>query len=276
MTDRWLAARRVPGAPGASGDGQVRMYSLEASGPTVVATLATTLSPDPAWPVALREGFGRAVAAYGHIIAVSGSGYSGPSPGGVRVFRATAGTWSAVQSLGGGTAPQSFGNTVAVDDGPTVDRLVVGTQFPSPPSLGLEIHADTGSGFTLEQSLTPDPLLPDASGGLLFGSTVALDGDLLAVTARSATVASAEVGHAPVTVGYVQMFRRGPVAWTREAEVGTFTSPYDPDVVSAYPFRLQAADTHVAASVIVNPDPPVGCTFPCFNIGLEAWSLDRL
>lgn len=276
MTDRWLAARRVPAAPGSSGDGEVRIYAVDASGPTVVPTLATTLGPDPAWPAALREGFGRAVSLDGDLAAVSGSGLSGPTPGGVRVFRATAGTWSPVQSLGDGSSPQSFGNAITIEDGTTVDRLAISTNVPTLLTTGIEIHADDGSGFTLEQSLTPDPGQVDASGGLLFGSSLDLDGELLALTARSTTVASAEMGHAPVTVGHVQMFRRGPVAWSQDGEVGTFTVPYDADVASAYPYRLQVSGAHVAVTVLVNPDPPVGCTFPCFNLGLEAWSLDRV
>jgi hypothetical protein len=154
--------------------------------------------------------------------------------------------------------------------------VAVSTNLPAMLTTGVEIHADDGTGFAPEQSLTPDPAQADYSGGLLFGSYMDQDVGLLALTARSTTVASAEVGHAPVTVGYVQVFRRGPVAWSREGEVGTFTAPYEPDVASAYPYRLQAAGTHVAVTVLVNPDPPVGCTFPCFTLGLEAWSLDRV
>ena len=275
MTDRWLAARRIPGAPGTSGDGEVQIYSVDSTGPTVTATLVTVLGPDPAWPTALREGFGQAVSLDDDLLAVSATGFNAPTPGGVRVFRATAGTWSPVQSLGAGSAPARFGNALAVDDGAVVDRVIVATQFDALQLIGVESYADVGTGFAVEQALTPDPALPDASNGLLFGSSMAIDDDLLTLTARSTTVTSSEVGHAPVTVGHVQLFRRGPGGWTREAEVGTFTDPYDPDVASAFPLRLQAAGNHVAAALIVNPDPPVGCQFPCFNLGLEAWSLDR-
>jgi hypothetical protein len=277
VTDRWLAARRVPGAPGATGDGEVRLYALDTSGTDVVATPAATLGPDPIWPTALREGFGQQVALDGDLLAVSASGFNAPSPGGVRMFRATAGSWAPVQSLGAGSAPQRYGAAIAVDDGATVDRIVVATQYDALLTIGLDVLADTGTGggFVAEQSLVPDTTQPDQSGGLLFGSSLALDGDLLALTARSTTVASVQADHAPVTVGHVQVFRRGPATWAREGEVGTFTVPYDAGVASAYPYRLQTAGGHVAVTVLANPDPPAGCQFPCFSIGFEAWSLDR-
>jgi hypothetical protein len=87
-------------------------------------------------------------------------------------------------------------------------------------------------------------------------------------------VASADPGHARVGVGHVLVYRRH-AAWSREAKVRTFPDPYEPGVVSAYPYALQAAGDHVAVTVLVSTDPPEGCPFPCFSIGFEAWSLDR-
>jgi hypothetical protein len=77
-----------------------------------------------------------------------------------------------------------------------------------------------------------------------------------------------------VQVGHVLMYRHG-TTWSREAEDRAFPDPYDPDVVSAFPYRLQVAGDHVAVTELVTFDPPPGCGFICFNIGFEAWSLDR-
>lgn len=272
MTDDWMVIRVVPQYPPTGADGSVEMYALDTTGATVVATFAGTLGPDPAWPAELRAGFGLTASLDGDLLAVSGYGAFAPAPGGVRVFRPAAGTWTPVLSLGGTTGtPTGFGRSIGVDDGASTDRLAVLTG--ATPST-VQVSEDTGSGFSPEALLAPDPGLPDTSNGLAFGNSLAIDGDLLALFGRQATVASAEAGHAPVTVGYVQLYRRG-TSWTREAEVGTFVEPYDPDVGSANPSRLQVSGPHVAVSVLVNPDPPPGCVFPCFTFGFESWSIDR-
>lgn len=274
MTDRWLVARRVPGDPSFSGDGQVRVFALDTAASEVTATEVAVLGPDPAWPTALREGFGTTVSLDGDLLAVGATGVSAPTAGGVRVFRAGPGGWAPVQSLGGTTEPSAFGRALAVDDGPTVDRLVVGIQGTSVATLAVDVLADDGSGFVLEQRLDRDANLPDASNGAYFAGAVAIDGPTIAVTARTSTVASADPLHAPVTVGHVTIYRRGGT-WYRETELDVFPEPYDAGVRSALPARLQLAGTHLAASVWVSPDEPPGCVFPCFVLGFEAWSLDR-
>jgi hypothetical protein len=75
-------------------------------------------------------------------------------------------------------------------------------------------------------------------------------------------------------VGHVLVYRRR-TTWTREAKVRIFPNSYEAGVVSAYPYALQAAGDHIAVTVLASTDPPVGCPFPCFSIGFEAWSLDR-
>jgi hypothetical protein len=270
MTDDWLALRRAPGDPGFSGDGEVRIYAI-ASGPTVTATLAATLSPDPSWPVGLREGFGRDVVVDGDLAVVSAVDLSAPTPGTVRIFRSTGGVWSPVQELGGTVADATgFGSAIATDDGPTVDRVVVLTYEPLPV---VRIYVDAGSGFALEQDLLPDAPLPGASQNV-FGSSLSIDGDLLAMAGDATAVPSADPGHLPVNVAHVLLYRRH-ATWTREARVKAFVTPHDAGVKSSFPYRVQAAGQHVAVTVLVTPDPPPGCGFFCFNIGFEAWSVDR-
>lgn len=274
MSDRWMVIRRVPMGPGV--DGAVRVYGLDASGPAVTAALSADLEPDPTWPAALREGFGTpAIALDGDLLAVAAQGLFSPAPSGVRVFRFTSGAWSPVQSLGatpGG--PYGYGRALAVDDGPTVDRIAMSPQADLPALPTVEVLADTGSGFALEQAIPPTAL-PDAEGGAAFGLGLALDGNLLAVALRADEVPSAEPGHDPVAVGHVQMFRRGSSSWVREADVATFSSPFEADTVSSRPFRLTAAGNTVAVTQLVTPDPPVGCQFPCLSFGFEAWYLER-
>jgi hypothetical protein len=275
MTDDWLVARRVPGDPSFSGDGEVRVFRVDTTGPSVTATFVTSLGPDPSWPAALREGFGTAVALDGDLLAVGATGLSAATPGGARLFRSNGTGWSPTLSLGGAAGPAFFGRSLAVDDGPTLDRVVVGPVGDSLATLGIDVLADSGAGFTLEQRVDHDEAAPDLSGGSYFASSVALDGALLALTTRTRTVASADPGHPAVTVGDVALFRRG-AAWVRERELTPSPEPTDAGIRSALTGRLQAAGSHVAASVFVTPDEPPGCIFPCFVFGFEAWSIDRI
>jgi hypothetical protein len=275
MTDDWLVARRVPGDPSFTGDGEVRIYRIDTSGSAVTATFVTVLGPEPSWPAALREGFATAVALDGDLLAVGATGVSAPTPGGARLFRWNGTDWTAAQSLGGVSRPAFFGRSLAVDDGATVDRLVIGPVGDNLATLGIDVLADSGAGFTLEQRLDHDEAAPDLSGGSYFASSVAIDGPLLALTTRTRTVASSAPGHAPVTVGDVATYRRG-ATWVRERELTPSPDPADAGIRSALTGRLQAAGNHMAASVFVTPDEPPGCVFPCFVFGFEAWSIDRV
>ncbi len=274
MTDDWMVARPIPD-PNAVNDGAVLVFDVDTSGAQVTATQVATLGPDPSWPQGLRAGFGVAVGLDGGLLAVAATSFSDPVPGAVRVFRTGPGGWAPVQSLGGTTGPSSFRTGLAVDDGPTVDRVVMAPTATSLSTVALDVLADSGSGFVVEQSLRRNAGLPDESGGTYWGAGVAIDGPTLAVTSRSTTVPSVDTAHPPVTVGQVQIYRRGG-SWYPEREVRLAPSPYDAGVRSAFPDRLKLAGTNLAASVFVNPDEPPGCTFPCFVFGFEAWSIDRL
>jgi hypothetical protein len=273
MDDHWLVVRKALGEPGALGDGEVRVYALDTTGPTVTATLAATLGPDPVWPAELRAGFGRAVALDGDLLAVGANRTDQPGPGAVRAFRADARTWGPVASFGAGVDdPSWFGDAVAVDDGASVDRLAISTQAGT--GRAVEVLADSGGGFAPEDLLTPGPTDPTAHGPDIFGSALAIDGDRLAATSHRASVPSADPSHPRVDVAHVSVFRHG-TTWAPETEVATYVDPTQAGVISTYPIELHLVGTHVAVSQIVTPDPPPGCPFPCFAIGFEAWSIDR-
>ena len=275
MTDDWMVARRVPGDPSFTGDGEVRVYRIDTAGSSVTATFVTSLGPDPTWPAALREGFGIAVALDGDLLAVGATGVSAPTPGAARLFLAGAGGWAPTQSLGGAVEPSFFGRSLAVDDGAALDRVVVGPVGTSLATLGVDVLVDDGSGFVLEQRIDHDESAVDLSSGSYFASSVAIDGPVLALTTRTLTVPSADPAHAPVTVGNVATYRRAGT-WSRERELTLSPDPAVAGIRSALAGRLQASGSHVAASVFVTPDEPPGCIFPCFVFGFEAWSIDRI
>lgn len=272
MSDDWLFLRRVPVNPGV--EALVDAYSLDRTTGTVVPTLRGTLSGDPTWPLETREGFGQVAAVDGGLLAISAQASFSPGPGALRIFRLTSGTWAPVQGLGAATGgPTQFARSVAVDDGATTDRVAFSSADGTTLAGTVTVIADGGSGFTTEQTLTPGPAA-DIYGGRLFGQGLALDGTLLAVTGRAVLKPSVDVGHPDVYQGYVQILRRGST-WAPEAEVPVFDEPASPGIVGALPFALQAAGNHVAVLVLVSPDPPPNCSFPCFTLGMEAWSIDR-
>lgn len=271
LNDDWMVLRWVPMSPGAPVG--LDVWAVQVDGQTATATPYATLQPDDDWPASLATGFGSpSVALDGDLLAVGAQGMLEPVRGGVMVFRHDGTAWQEVYS-GRATADDQapFARSLAVDDGATVDRFAISPQTTSPV---VEVWADSGAGFALEQSVACDPAGPDTFGGAFCGNAIALDGDLLAVSARGVNVPSATPGHDAVGGAHVQLFRRGST-WAREAEVPVYTDPAPGGIRSMYPLRLQAAGNHVAVSVFVSPDPPPGCVFPCLNFGFEAWSIDR-
>lgn len=274
LTDDWLIARRMPGFPDGE-DGDVRVYGLSVAGGTVTAALTATLVADPALSATQRQGFAVQATIDGELIAVSGNGYGTGEAGYVQLFRPVGGAWTSVQTLGG-TAAESpvFGQTIAVDDGDTVDRLVTSPQ--SDTDRRVDIWTDSGSGFTLTDSIAAPTPHPSATTPELFGFAVAIDGDRLATVAHHAAIPSADTAHDPVKVAFVQVYERESAGWALEREFSTHPTPPPPGITSSYPYRLQMSGSHIAVTEFVSPDPPPGCSFPCFVMGMEAWSLDRL
>ena len=271
LTDDWLVARMRIGAPGAS-TGSVLMYPLDSTGGSIQAGQPVAVGPDPSWPVELQQGFGRRVDADGDLLAVSSAPYGTSGAGVVTVFEQSGGSWSPTQTLTSPIGANLFGNSLAIDDGAAVDRLALGPQGDSLANLGVDVYADDGDGFELEQSI-PRPAAPDLLDGMLLAYGIDLDDDLLAFTTRSTDVASSETGHARVKVGHVALHRLGTAGWVLEDELRLGADPYDADVVQALPSTVDIAAGHVAVSLLVTGDPPPGCSFGCFNIGFEAYSL---
>lgn len=272
ITDDWLVARQRLGAPGTTA-GQVLVYPLDTSGATVVAGTPSTLTPDPAWSPQLQQGYGRNVDVDGDLLAVSGSPYGTTGAGIVRLYRHDGAAWNVAETLTSPIGSSLFGQYVAVDDGASVDRIAMAAQGDSLATLTVDVFADNGTGFLLEQTI-PRSSSTDLSGGMLLGYGLDLDGDLLAFTSRSTEVASAEAGHAPVKLGHVELHRLGVSGWALEHDLRVGSDPHDADVIQAMPAAVDISAGHVAVSVYVTGDAPAGCTFGCINIGFEAWSLE--
>lgn len=270
LTDEWLVASRGPGHPSYPA-GEVRVYALSMVGTNVTATLAATLTPSSTLSPDQLAGFGIRAVIDGDLIAVAGGGAAAPAPGYVQLFRNVGGTWTAAGLLGGQAGdPQSFGLTLAVDDGPTVDRVALAPQVDTGPRIG--VWSDTGSGFNLEASIQD----PTTSSPPYFGGAIALDGNRLSTTMRNTSVASADPLHDPVSVATIGIFRRSNSGnWSLEKEVKTYTNPAPAGVKSSVPAWLQMSGTNIAVTQLVTPDPPPGCPFPCFVLGMEAWSIGR-
>ena len=274
LTDDWLIARRQLGAPGGL-TGSILVYPLDSTGSSIQAGAPVTIEPDAGWSLELQQGFGRRVAADGDLLAVSTSPYGVDGPGFVSIFEQSGGTWTPAQTLTSPLGANLFGNYLAIDDGATVDRLALAPQGNSMATLGVDVYADDGDGFELEQSI-PRSSDPDLQNGLLLGYSIAIDDDLLVFTTRSTEVASSEPAHAPVKVGHVAVHRLGTSGWEPEDELRFGDDPYDADVVQALPWKVDVASGQVAVSLLVTGDPPPGCgAFGCINLGFEALSLSR-
>ena len=270
MSDDWLAVRRAPGEPGFSGDGEVRIYAI-ASGPTVTATLAATLAPDPSWPVGLREGFGRDVVVDGDLAVVSAVNLSAATPGTVRVSGRPAASGRRCRSWAGPSAtPPGSDRPSRWPTAPPSIACVVLTYEPLPV---VRIYVDAGSGFALEQELLPAAPLPGASQNV-FGSSLSIDGDLLAMAGDATAVASADPGHLPVNVA-----ARAPLPPPRHLDQGGAGEgvhhPARRRGQEHLPLPGPGLGSARRSDRAGDADPPPGCGFFCFNIGFEAWSLDR-
>ncbi len=268
MTDDWLVVRRPLGEVG---DASVQIYSVQRTVNAVTVALDTTLLPDPSWDEQRRAEFGAGIALDGDLLAVIGGGAGGGPL--VQVYRHGPGGWGLTQTIGDGVAYQRS-TAIDIDDGPNVDRLVMSSFAAVPGVIGVDVWADTGSGFVVEQTIDPDPAVPDTGAGYLFGAVIAMDGDVLAVSSRMTQITSSEPGHDPVTVGHVQVYRHDGT-WAAEQDLAPFPDPFDPDIRQIFPLELHVSGDHVAADMVTFPDPPDPCPFPCINLGAEVWTASR-
>jgi len=280
MNDHWLITRSDPLLDG--NPSTLSVFAIDTTGPDVVLSFVQTLAPDPAWSTNRRTNFGTTVALDGDLLAVGApvTLATPPTlvPGAVRVFRSDGAGWDPVQTIDGVAAGRMrFGTELAADDGATVDRIALSATAPLPDGseygpTSVEVYADSGSGFAPEQTLVPDVGDPDVNQGSYFGSSMSLDGDLIAVASRIVDVPAATPGSAPGRGGYVKLFRLG-ATWTEEAEVATFVDPLPAGFGVMRPTELKVSGEHVA---VVTFAPEQECGFePCVDFSFEAWALDH-
>ncbi len=126
--------------------------------------------------------------------------------------------WVLAQTLAGDTQVEYFGNSVALDG----DTAVVGADNANAVGLtgrgAVYVFTRSGGTWTRAQRI---PAPPEAQNHALFGSTVALSGDWLAVNARND---GPYRGGIRGTAGSTYLFRRGD-SWTLHRKLVP-----DPDV----------------------------------------------
>jgi hypothetical protein len=133
----------------------------------------------------------------------------GADSGAVYVFRDTETGWAQEQKLvaSDGAAGDQFGKGLAMSGG----RILIGAygdDDAGADSGSAYVFRDDGGFWTQEAKLTAS----DAAAGALFGSEVALDGDLAVVAARGAN-----------GVGAVYTLRRLGTTWTQEQKLSAST-----------------------------------------------------
>jgi hypothetical protein len=161
---------------------------------------------------ATRAGFGLAVALDG-ATAVAGSPMSNEAfqkSGSAYVFTATANSWSQQAKLAPSDAGPSdlFGIAVAIDG----NTIAVGAGYDDGAFIdtgSVYVFTRSGSTWTQQAKLTAS----DASDRDLFGSSVALDGDTLAVGATY------DDSGALSDTGSVYIFSRSGTTWTQQAKL---------------------------------------------------------
>lgn len=271
LTDNWLALV-VSG-------GEVVLYSVDAAGPTITADYAQTLSSTSTNSCEVAGFGGNGVRVDGELLAV-GVGNSSCTPSNVRsvdLFRLVGGTWQLGQQFADTSGHTGYAGSFDVDDQPTVDRLVIGSQLGVFMQAGtapqVEVFEDTGSGYAVVQTLVPDPAVPNYLASA-FGSHVTISGRVLGTTTKFEVYPSAEPGQPDARGQYVAAYVRSSAGvWTREAEKAVFVNPAPAGTLGEAPLVLSGARSTIAVAnyVPLTTAPCVGC----LSIGAEAWFLDR-
>jgi hypothetical protein len=168
-------------------DGQVVVQPIDRAGPGISWSTgdAQTLSPDPSWQVAARNGFGAQLSIEDDLLAV------GTDEDRIAVHELAGGTWTLdqvlVTSYPGSDA--TFGRSIALDASGGA-RMAVGSSggwiFGVPQPGRLEVFERGATGWALSQTIGPRE--GSALGGFGLGTTVALDGDRLVQSAHWAVV----------------------------------------------------------------------------------------
>ncbi len=168
----------------------IEVDAATAAFPVVVDPLFTadfaTLEPNPA---VTGGWFGQAVAVDGNWVVVGQPGdlADAPSDGLVSVYlRGADGELAFVETLTAPAGALGFGAALALHD----DRLVIGAHLTSSGTGEAYLYRRDGDGFVLEGDLSP----PGLAVGDLFGRSVAVGGDAIAVGAPGSDVGVADAG----------------------------------------------------------------------------------
>jgi len=267
MTDDALVTRAV-GASGA----EVRVYTLTRTTGSVTATLTQTLRPPAEWGPGYGTYWGSVVTLDGGLLAVHAHNDSIGVPDRVGVYQSSAGSFGLVATL---ERPDfgAFGIRLAIDDQPAVDRLVIGG-YPtgSAEAVFAEYTSTAGGTWAAVSTIEPPAAVPGAAVGQTFGQGVALDGDVLVVTAVDEPMATPGPGGA-VRVEYRPLvYRLGAGGWEYEATLSVLSSPVDTDGLNRGLMSMVVADHHIVGTNGVSL--PGGCSY-CFGLRFEAWRWDR-
>lgn len=135
------------------------------------------------------------------------------SSGSAYVFKRTAGVWSQVQKIlaSDRATGDGFGIAVAMDG----DTMVIGADqgFTGTTKAGKAyVYRYNGASWVHEQTLTA----PDGSANDIFGRSVAISGDTIAVAAPRDENVGFPTGH---NAGSAYVFTRSGVTWTQEQKL---------------------------------------------------------
>lgn len=251
----------------------VSVYDIGVVGGVVTPTLETTLSAPASWGPTYAEKFGWSAghAMEGDVLALSSQDINGFGPGRVAIYRNIAGTWTYEHAITG-DVPQ-FGRSLAIDDQGNKERLAIGaTKAPEPGRV--DLYRSTLGTWATDGTLNAAPLPAgsDTSGGSLFGSEVALDGNLLVVGSRYESLAPNAAGEARA-MGYHQVFHWNGTTWMLETALTTPAPIADPSEELRTLGNVTVHGSHIVATAWGAWTPTPGPTPIIF--GLQAWRWDR-
>lgn len=247
---------------------EVRVYTLSRSGGTVTAALSQSLLPPAEWGGGYGLYWGGIVSLDGGLLAIHAHNEATGVPDRVAVYERGVATFELVATLAR-PGDSSFGVRLAIDDQPTVDRLVVGA-YPSGSTRMTLVEYTSTDGGTWAEAGTIAP--PAGVSGERFGQALGLDGAVLVVTAVAETMATPGPGGVARTEYRPLVYRHGATGWVHEATLGVVASPVDTDGLDRGLMSIVVSGSHIVATNGVGL--PSACSF-CFSARLEAWRWDR-
>lgn len=265
LTDDVLVTQQ----PGAFGG--VRAMFIEMSEGRLISRSAQTLAPPVSWGPGYDTYWGNIVSLDGGLLAVSSHSDAG-GPDRVAVYRrATNGLFVLEATL---ERPDfdALGLRLAIDDRPGPDHLaVVGVPDGSARSA-VVVYDGSAGGWTEQATLGPPAGVPDVKDGAAFGGAIALDGDLLVVTAVAETMTTpgpagiSRLAYRPV------VYRFTGSGWGYETSLDVVAEPADTDGIDRGLVSLVVSGNHVVGTIGVGL--PGSCSW-CTSARFEAWRWDR-